>query len=130
VHGKKSWVKVMINKKTIGILLPFLLAGCQQSPRVIVDDYKVDSVKYQEDLRQCTFIASQINKAQKSATGAAGGAAAGAVLGAIVGNSSDAKRGAGLGALVGAAEGASEAEREISKVVKNCLRGRGYTVLN
>jgi hypothetical protein len=34
------------------------------------------------------------------------------------------------GAVIGAAGKAGDAEQEKSQVVKNCMRGRGYRVLN
>ena len=57
----------------------------------------------------------------------AGGAAVGAAIGAITGS---AGRGAGIGAVTGGAESARISERERANVVSNCLRGRGYRVLN
>ena len=51
------------------------------------------------------------------------GAASGAILG-------DAGTGAGLGAIGGAARSAQIGDREKTRVVHNCLRGRGYRVLN
>ena len=51
-------------------------------------------------------------------------------IGAITGNSSSAARGAGVGAVSGGAKGASQGEQDEVRVVKNCLRGRGYRVLN
>ena len=38
--------------------------------------------------------------------------------------------GAGVGAVTGAVRGLSEGERDKVRVVKQCLRGRGYRVLN
>ena len=51
-------------------------------------------------------------------------------LGAIFGNSGDVARGAGAGGVVGGARGAASGEREKDQVLRNCLRGRGYRVLN
>jgi hypothetical protein len=41
-----------------------------------------------------------------------------------------AARGAGVGAVTGGARGIAEGERDKVQVVKRCLRGRGYKVLN
>jgi hypothetical protein len=49
-------------------------------------------------------------------------------VGAIAGG--DAGRGAGIGAVTGGAQSARIADREKADVVRNCLRGRGYRVLN
>ena len=51
------------------------------------------------------------------------GAATGAVFG-------EAGKGAGVGAIGGAAKSARRGDEEKHRVVKNCLRGRGYKVLN
>ena len=51
----------------------------------------------------------------------------GAAIGAITGN---AGQGAGIGAVTGGAESARISDRERANVVRNCLRGRGYRVLN
>ena len=67
---------------------------------------------------------------QKAAGGVVAGAVVGGVLGAIVGNSSTAARGAGVGAMTGGVGGAGSTHQERQLVVKNCLRNRGYKVLN
>ena len=55
------------------------------------------------------------------------GVVVGAAIGAITGN---AGQGAGIGAVTGGAESARISDREKANVVSNCLRGRGYRVLN
>ena len=37
---------------------------------------------------------------------------------------------AAVGAILGGAKGLNEGDRDQVRVVKNCLRGRGYRVLN
>jgi hypothetical protein len=55
----------------------------------------------------------------------------GGAVGVIVGDSSEAAaRGAGVGAVTGGARGIAQGERDKVQVVKRCLRGRGYKVLN
>jgi outer membrane lipoprotein SlyB len=66
----------------------------------------------------------------KAGVGAAGGALIGGLIGAIVGGGGSAVRGAGVGAVAGGAGSAGDTEKERSKVVKNCLRNRGYKILN
>ena len=82
---------------------------------MVVDKQGIDEAQYQQDLTDCR---------------AAGGAVMSGILGAIFGNSGTAGRMAGGGAVIGAAGKAGDAEQEKSKVVKNCMRGRGYRVLN
>ena len=67
---------------------------------------------------------------QLDRVGAVGGTLIGGVLGAIFGNSGTAGRMAGGGAVVGAAGKAGDAQQEKEQVLKNCMRGRGYRVLN
>jgi hypothetical protein len=67
------------------------------------------------------------------------GAAVGAAAGAISGGSGSkaAKQGAGAGVIVAAGRNSRErrdasanAAEQKNQIVKNCLRGRGYNVLN
>jgi hypothetical protein len=51
----------------------------------------------------------------------------GAATGAISGNAAD---GAGYGAIWGATSSGLDADETKQRVVKQCLRGRGYKVLN
>ena len=89
-----------------------------------------DEAQYQQDLTDCRAVADEVSTGRDAAEGAAGGAVIGGILGAIFGNSGTAGRMAGGGAVIGAAGKAGDAEQEKSQVVKNCMRGRGYRVLN
>lgn len=104
-----------------------VLSGCAAHPGPIVDMKGVSQADYERDLAECERYAAQINPAAGVARGAAAGAAVGAAAGAVVGNPG---RGAGLGAVSGGAESARLNDRERRRVVKNCMRGRGYRVLN
>jgi hypothetical protein len=99
---------------------------------LIVDMKGVNAYQYEQDLAECADYADEVNVASKTAGGAAAGAAVGAAVGVIWdgyrGNSPE--RGAATGAVVGGAGGAGSGLNERSQVVKNCLRGRGYRVLN
>ena len=110
-----------------------LIAGCASTPgKPIVDMKGVNAYQYEQDLEECSVYADEVSVAGKTVGGAAAGAAVGAAVGAIWdgqdGNSP--ARGAGTGAVVGAAGGAGSGLNERSQVVKNCLSGRGYRVLN
>ncbi|MEC8427343.1 MAG: glycine zipper family protein, partial [Pseudomonadota bacterium] len=94
------------------------------------DTKGVDMQQYRQDLGECREYANQVSTSGKVAKGAIGGAVVAGAVGAVVGNSDTAKRGAGAGAIAGAAKGYSRGEGEKRQVVKNCLRGRGYRVLN
>lgn len=126
----------MFYLKCLGLSLALLLLGCAGQQRlfgsspVVIDTQGVNRPQYEQDLSQCREYAEEISLARKTATGAAAGAAVGGLIGAAVGNSDTAKRGAGVGAITGGAGGALDAHQEKTQIVKNCLRGRGYRVLN
>lgn len=108
-----------------------VLAGCTTSKNVIIDRNGVDMNRYRQDLAECERYAEEVRKGEKVARGAGSGAAVGGAVGAIVGDSRDsAVRGAGVGAVTGGARGLSAGEREEMRVIKRCLSGRGYRVLN
>lgn len=104
------------------------LAGCSGATGPIIDTKGVDMSRYQQDLAECETYATQVSTGTAVGKGAAGGAAVGAAVGAIAGGS--AGKGAGIGAVTGGAQSARIADREKADVVRNCLRGRGYRVLN
>lgn len=120
----------MQNSNLSLVVLAALALGACASRGPIVDTQNTDMARYEQDLAQCRAYAGQVNTGTEAGKGAVGGAAVGAVLGAIVGNSSTAARGAGVGGVLGGARGASRGAGEKDAVVKNCLRGRGYRVLN
>ena len=112
----------------IGLLGITLTAGCAaHSSKPIIDPEGVDMEQYQADIADCEEIATQVD--QKAGEGAVGGAVVGGLIGAIVGDNSVGTS-AGVGAVVGGAQGAATTEKEKSQVVKNCLRNRGYEILN
>ncbi|MHB8728569.1 MAG: glycine zipper family protein [Sulfuricaulis sp.] len=114
-----------------GVILVSLIcaAGCAgRRADVVIDPAGVDMGRYQQDLAECQQIAKQVRHG--AVTGAVGGAVVGGAVGAIVGNGETAERGAGVGAVVGVARGARATRREKQLVIKNCLRNRGYKVLN
>ena len=96
----------------------------------IVDMAGVDVAAYEQDLLECQRYADDVQVARQTTTAAAAGAAVGGVVGAIFGNSSTAARGAGAGATTGAVRGVGGALSERQTVIRNCLLGRGYRVLN
>ena len=112
------------------VALAALLAACTTTDEIIIDEKGVNLAAYEEDLAECRTYSEQVKKGEKTARGAASGAVIGGAIGAIGGNSSSAARGAGVGAVSGGAKGASDGEQDEVRVVKNCLRGRGYRVLN
>ena len=111
---------------------------------VVVDMSQVqDYTQYQTDLQQCEGLAVQNQPDAPQREAAAGtavkGAAVGAAAGAISGGSgsSAAKKGAGIGVIAAASRNSrnrraasANASAQTDQIVKNCMRGRGYNVLN
>lgn len=104
-----------------------MLAGCAAHSGPIIDTKGVNLLAYEQDLADCQAISKQIRTEVGVAKGSAAGAAVGAATGAISGN---AGRGAGYGAVYGATQSALMGERDKDRVVKRCVQGRGYRVLN
>jgi outer membrane lipoprotein SlyB len=125
----------MAAKAGLSCLFFILTTACASgtagpSSGIIIDSKGVDRVQYRIDLADCQQYAQQVAIGRRTVTNAAGGAAIGGVLGAVVGDSDTAKKGAGVGAVTGGVRGAASAARERRQVVRNCLLGRGYRVLN
>lgn len=112
------------------VVILFALAGCTTTDEIIIDEKSVDMTKYRQDLADCRSYASQVKTGEKTAKGAASGAVVGGLTGAIFGGASGAAQGAGVGAVGGGVKGADEGERTEVDVVKRCLAGRGYHILN
>jgi len=112
---------VFLTVLTVALFLP----GCASKP--IVDTYNIDMVQYQKDLAECEDIARQVDTGGTVVKSAAFGAGVGAALGAIGGDIGVAAAG---GAVGGGAGGMLSADDEKAQVAKNCLRYRGYAVLN
>ena len=122
-------------QKLFLLLATALLAGCATSdPFVdspIIDRKGVDMARYAADKAECEQYAAEVNRGEKVARGAVTGAVVGGAIGAIINRrSNSAERGAGVGAVTGGVGGAREGSREVEQVIKQCLRGRGYKVLN
>lgn len=118
-------------KTAVRVLFAIAVAGMAAcSSRPIVDMKGVDPAKYDRDLAECESYGRQVNVGGKAAAGAVGGAVVGAVFGAVVGNHETAQRTAGAGGVLGSAKGTGRGLNEREQVVRNCMRNRGYVVLN
>lgn len=120
-----------VPKLTLLIVLAVLavLAGCA-SRELIIDRKGVDPARYEADLADCRAYAAAVSRGDKVLTGTAGGAVVGGATGAAAGNSTTAKRGAGVGAVLGMFKGLGKGEQEHRTVLRRCMSGRGYRVLN
>jgi len=113
---------------TFSCSVAVLIAGCSSSPEPIIDTKGVDMSVYEQDLAECRTYSEQVDTSSGVAKGAAAGGVTGGAVGAIGGGSGT--RGAGVGAVLGMAKSGSRSADEKAGVVKSCLRGRGYKVLN
>lgn len=104
-----------------------ILAACAGTPRPIIDTKGVDMDQYQVDLAECEVYADEVDVAGGMTRSAALGAVLGAAMGAITGDLGPA---AGLGAISGGAGAGLDETRVRHSVVKECVGGRGYRVLN
>ncbi|HVJ34074.1 MAG TPA: glycine zipper family protein [Terriglobia bacterium] len=125
--------------KRLGVVLVASLGlmGCAQSYQPVVDTKGVDTARYQQDLYECRQYAEQVSPAGDAAIGGLGAAAGGAALGAITGAilpgvsaGTGAALGAATGGAVGVAGGTAKGITDQQRIIDNCLRGRGYNVLN
>jgi hypothetical protein len=122
-------------KLFLALAFTLLLTACAGSRSLvdapIIDRKGVDMSQYYADKAECEAYATEVNTGEKAARGAVGGAVFGGAIGAIVNRGSNsAERGAGVGAVTGGVRGTQEGIREQERVIKQCLRGRGYRVLN
>ena len=112
------------------ILCPVALAaGCAAHPDPIIDTKGVDPQRLAEDWDECEAYTEEILMAAGIGKGAAVGAAVGAATGAVS-DRREVGEAAGVGAIYGGTRSGLDADREKQKVFKNCMRGRGYRVLN
>ncbi|HUT51384.1 MAG TPA: glycine zipper family protein [Alphaproteobacteria bacterium] len=111
-----------------------VLAGCADTYHPIVDKEGVDQSAYQRDLGDCREYARRVNPTSSAAEGGLIGGAIGAAAGAVVGALTV---GVGRGAAIGAAGGGTAGllrgglrglERQ-KRVIRRCMHGRGYRVL-
>lgn len=125
-----------------------LVAGCAPAPvahqptswrvhQTLVDPASPshDPTRYEIDNEECNGLAAQRPVGQATADGAVGGLVVGALFGAIVGAAYDdvgygAAYGAALGTATGAVQGAAAGVSTHQTIVRECMRGRGYRVLD
>jgi outer membrane lipoprotein SlyB len=119
--------------KTLRMFIPFglalIAAGCAAHPDPIIDTKGVDPQRLAEDWDECEAYTDEIVLAKGIGKGAAVGAAVGAATGAVS-DHREVGEAAGIGAIYGGTRSGLDADREKQKVFKNCMRGRGYRVLN
>lgn len=114
-------------------LVAVAAVGCAGADvRPIVDMKGVNEAAYENDLQECqAYAKEQSGMGSTAAKGAGAGAVVGGLLGLVTGgNKTGIAQVAGAGAVLGAAGGAYSGNQAQEAVVKRCLSGRGYRVLN
>ena len=109
------------------------VVGCAgANVRPIVDMKGVNESAYEKDLSECqAYAQQQSGMGENAAKGVGAGAVVGGLLGLVTGgNASGIAQAAGAGAVIGGAGGAFTGNQAQEGVVKRCLSGRGYKVLN
>ena len=96
----------------------------------IIDTKGTDMSQYESDLEECNAFANEISTGKSIVKGAVAGAAIGAVLEAVTDGSRGKRDATETGTVAGGAKSGIRAAQEKEQVVKRCLRGRGYRVLN
>jgi len=123
-------------KKILLIISTLAVLGCQTYTPVVDPASVRNDDKYYRDQAECRAIAQQgapnwKNTAKDTVVGGAVGTGAGALIGTIAGNTvSGLAYGAVIGGLAGGAKGVYDSEKGYEQIYKNCMRGRGYNVLN
>jgi len=135
---------VTLKQCSVLAVIATLYMPAAHANNVVVDMSQVqDYNQYQIDLQQCEGLAVQNQPDAPQRDSVAGtavkGAAVGAAAGAVSGGSGSkaAKKGAGVGVIAAASRNSrnrraasANASAQTDQIVKNCMRGRGYAVLN
>jgi len=124
-------------KKIIYLLAILFIPATYVLADPVVDPASIKNQdKYYRDNAECKALAKENkggvgNIAKDTAIGAGVGAGTGALLGAIGGSVG---KGLGIGAVVGGVAGGGTSiyknNKNYDEIYKNCMRGRGYRVLN
>ena len=96
----------------------------------IVDTKGIDMSQYESDLEECNVFANEISTGKSIIKGAAAGAAIGTVLEAVTDGSRGTRNATEVGTVVGGGKSGVRSVQEKEQIVKRCVRGRGYRVLN
>ncbi len=119
-------------KTKLIILIPLVFSvACATTDRApIVDMQGVNFTQYQDDLADCERYTDKVDGGQEILMRTVFGVVAGAAIGVAIGDSDFIATTAGIGATTGAMKGTENVIEERNHVLHNCLRGRGYMVLN
>jgi outer membrane lipoprotein SlyB len=112
-------------------LIVTLFAGCA-TYRPIVDTRSVNNPQqYENDLRDCQGFAAQRNPGESAVMGAGAGALFGALVSGLLGGNRHQRNDASMAMAISGGTGAAAASAESQiNIVRRCMSGRGYQVLD
>lgn len=122
-------------KTAIALTLCLTLAACASDPtgaryRPVIDTKGKSLAQIETDLLECQRYAEGVaGAADQAAAGAVAGAIFGALMASAAGGGYSRNRSAGVGAVSGMAAGAASGETDQRNVIRRCMSGRGYQVL-
>ncbi|MEQ8654286.1 MAG: hypothetical protein RIC87_17605 [Kiloniellales bacterium] len=128
----------MYAKLSVALLAGAMIAGCASSYTPTVDFAASTNTpeNFDKNLQECRNLAQQGSSVVEDTAvagvgGAALGAATGAIAGAILGGGAGtgAAAGAAIGGTAGTVGGAASGISDEKQMVRNCMRGRGYSVI-
>lgn len=127
-------------KKIIAFMAIPMLAACAYNSAPVVGTHDKTDAEYQQDFAECEQYAARVDKGEAAKTGAVNagvlGALSGAAIGLVEGDGVDGAVAGGAivgglaGASAGAVGGAASATQDQSYVLRRCLAGKGYDVLD
>lgn len=126
-------------KKVFCVLSITLFFSACASYNPVVDPRSISPEKedrYYRDRAECRALAKENSGDWKSVAkdtvvGGAVGAGTGSLIGVIAGNTvKGLALGSVIGGVAGGAKGVYDSEKGFETIYKNCMRGRGYNVLN
>jgi uncharacterized protein YcfJ len=123
-----------IIKTIISSILILSISGCANmgaNYRPIIDSKVINRAKYEQDLKECQEFAKEAPSGMDGViAGAVVGTLIGAAVGGSTGNSYIRNSTMNYGGTYGALSGGASAEGTQRNIIKRCLTGRGYSVLN
>ena len=129
---------MIVTTRNVSLLAFFTPLGAKTAlaPSVVIDMSQVqDYAQYQMDMQRCEGLAVQNQPDAPQRESVAGTAAKGA--GGGKSGSKAAKKGAGVGVIAAASrnsrnrrQASANASAQTDQIVKDCVRRRGYAVLN
>ncbi len=123
-------------KRIVLVCSMVILASCASYSPVVDPQSVRNDDKYYRDRAECRALADANTSKGKSVArdtviGGAVGTGTRALIGAIAASASKGLAyGAVIGGVAGATKGVYESNKNYETIYRNCMRGRGYNVLN